>query len=183
MTPDVFTVGGCGRLLRPLSSLAHAPIIHPAEREPAMRAATMVSAQEWAEQTFGSVCLGDERRRRRAVHQHDLCGAGLALLAGVSLHRRAGLDRPTPDDLKEMLGGRTLVLSMMRTRRHGRLGLLHQQIDTAILGRTDHEVTLQVTTQAQERKDIAVAVSQKKVETAYFYLRRINMGLRRPRKD
>ena len=48
---------------------------------------------------------------------------------------------------------------MMRTWGHGLLSLLHQQIDTAILGRTDQEVALPFTAQAQKREDITIAVS------------------------
>jgi hypothetical protein len=46
-----------------------------------MNASTLLSASDWAEQTFGSVRLGDQRRTQRAV----AIGTALAHEPGASL--------------------------------------------------------------------------------------------------
>src|SRR2546423_952509 len=102
--------------------------------------------------------------------EQDVGRASLTLLAGVDVHRRAGLGRPTLPNFKEVQGRRAGTLCMMRTGWDGRLGLFHQQVDTAILGRTDDEVAVQFPAQAQERKDIAVTVSN--MHPAYAFGRR-----------
>src|SRR2546421_5329898 len=41
--------------------------IRARERAPSMNSSTLLSASQWAEDTFGSVRLGDQRRTERAV--------------------------------------------------------------------------------------------------------------------
>src|SRR2546428_5182828 len=42
-------------------------VVKTGARTQPMNASALLSAQEWAEHTFGSVCLGDQRRSERAV--------------------------------------------------------------------------------------------------------------------
>jgi hypothetical protein len=51
----------------------------------------MLSAQEWAEQTFGTVRLGDERRSRRAVQIATALAHDPAASFPAQLHDEAAL--------------------------------------------------------------------------------------------
>src|SRR5438105_8746836 len=58
------------------------------ERVPKMNASSMLSALQWAEETFGSVHLGDVRRTQRAV----------AIAGAIAQHPAASLPAQMPDE-------------------------------------------------------------------------------------
>ena len=60
----------------------------PRESVPMMNASTMLSALQWAESTFGSVHLGDQRRTARAV----------AIASAIAHHPAASLPAQMPDE-------------------------------------------------------------------------------------
>lgn len=108
-----------------------------------MRAATMLSAQEWAEQTFGSVCLGDERRRRRAVQIATALAHDPAASLPAQLHEQAGLKATyrfleTADITYEQLMAPHLVQTRQAIGEHERV-LLHQ--DTTEVDYQQHPKT------------------------------------------
>src|SRR5437764_7267372 len=61
---------------------------HPRERTPKMNASSILSALQWAEETFGSVHLGDARRTQRAV----------AIAGAIAQHPAASLPAQLPDE-------------------------------------------------------------------------------------
>jgi Transposase DNA-binding len=56
-----------------------------------MMPSTMVSAQEWAQETFGAVQLGDERRTRRAVQIAQALAHEPGASLPAQLHEEAAL--------------------------------------------------------------------------------------------
>src|SRR6266566_9360115 len=58
------------------------------ERAPLMNASTILSALQWAEYTFGSVHLGDQRRTKRAV----------AIASAIAQEPAASLPAQMPDE-------------------------------------------------------------------------------------
>jgi hypothetical protein len=65
--------------------------IEAAEREQAMRTATMLSAQEGAQETFGRVRLGEARRTKRAVQMATALAREPAASFPAQLHEQAAL--------------------------------------------------------------------------------------------
>ena len=83
-------------------------MVKPKERVQLMNPSTLLSAQQWAEQTFGSVRLGDQRRTERAVAMacaiaHDPAASLPAQMQGEAAVQAAYRFLQTPDVTYEHL--------------------------------------------------------------------------------
>ena len=95
-----------------------------------MLPATMLSAQEWAQETFGAVRLRDVRRRKRAVQIAEALAHDPAASLPAQLHDEAALKATyrfleTPDITYEQLIAPHVAQTRQLIRQQARV-LLHQ---------------------------------------------------------